>query len=329
MSSHSDSLRKKLVKILSDHKIHSGADLARHMAVSRTAIWKHINYLRLCGLDIDPVQGQGYQLNQVVDLLDKKKIQAQISARSGKKIRSLQLLFEAGSTNQLMVDRLSDSSLCGDVIIAEYQSQGRGRGGNTWISPMGVSINLSLGWHYEIPPKNAGCMSLACGVVVMRVFKKLGIQGTGLKWPNDIFANDRKLGGILVEMRGENAGPVDVITGIGLNVSSAEAITTIDQPTTEMAALTDTLPSRNHIAGLLIDELVIMLDQFPDMERGKILNEWRRYDCAKGRQATVTLPGTSWTGSVMGIDDEGLLLMRIKNKVRKFTSGQVSLAVRN
>ena len=157
MDNNPHSLRKRLIRLLASGGIHSGADLARRLHISRTAIWKHINYLRNCGMLIDANAGQGYQLSRPVELLQKKKIQDQLFPDVRGKIRSLELLFETGSTNQVLVERQQQGDIHGRVVLAEYQSHGRGRRGNAWISPMAGSINLSLGWHYDIPPQQPGC----------------------------------------------------------------------------------------------------------------------------------------------------------------------------
>ncbi|MCG8325069.1 MAG: biotin--[acetyl-CoA-carboxylase] ligase [Thiotrichales bacterium] len=329
MSQHSEHLRKQLVKHLSDHAIHSGSDLADRMAVTRTAIWKHIGYLRNCGLDIEPVKGRGYRLGQNVELFKPGQVRQRIAARQKNKLRRLQVVFETGSSNRLLLDRLDKQSIHGHAILAEYQTQGRGRRGRRWLSPMACGINLSVGWHYANPPPNTACLSLACGIAVMRVFRQLQIADAGLKWPNDIFARGRKLGGILVEMRGEQAGPMNIIVGIGINVCPSRLLARAGQPVTDITTLTGLQPSRNELAGLLINELLELLHAFPATGREQIINAWRRHDCAQGQQATIRLPDGNCTGKVMGIDDEGLLLMQVNRRVRRFTSGEISLVVQH
>jgi len=329
MSTRSDSLRKGLIHILAGGGLYSGADLARRLNISRTAIWKHIRHMRTCGLVIESVRGRGYQLRQTVGLLQAKTIRSLLSPAVTGRVSSLQVLFETTSTNDVLSENYGRAALHGHVLLAEYQSQGRGRRGNVWISPLAGSINLSLGWHYDMPPQHPGCLSLAIAVGVMRVFGQHGIAGAGLKWPNDIFANGRKLGGILVEMRGENAGPVDVIVGIGININSAVAIRLADHEVTDIQALTGRPPSRNRLAASLINELVMMLERYPELEIGSLLQEWRGYDCAQGRNATIHLPDRTCSGRVIGVDDQGLLQMSIDNELQTFTSGQISFAVQN
>ncbi len=327
MSQHSENLRRGLLKLLGDQAFHSGTGIARSLSLSRTAVWKHLRHLRDCGIQIDSVRGRGYRLAQPLEMLDEQNIRASLSPAARSTIRDIRVLFETTSTSDSLVESLPSGPFQGQVLLAEYQSRGRGRRGNDWVSPMASAVCLSLGWHYEVPPANLQYLSLSCGVAMMRLFDHLDIPGVGLKWPNDILAGDRKLGGILVETRGEQAGPADVVIGIGINFLQTQALDSIDQPATAVAALTGALPSRNLFAAGMINELVAMLQGLPQRPAADILDDWRRHDCARGRPARVSLPDADCRGSVIGIDDDGLLLMRVDDEIRTFTAGQVSLEI--
>lgn len=327
MARQSQLLRKKLLQILSDQALHSGEELAFQIGISRTAIWKHIRYLKGAGIQISSVTGQGYQLQQPLELLDGEEIKKHLKAGTKNRISDLDVLFETDSTNQRLIEYLVSSSIHGRVMLAEYQSGGRGRRGKHWCSPLAGSINLSLGWYYDLPPENLACISLAAGIAVMRALKRMKINDVRLKWPNDIMAGGKKLGGILVETRSESAGAIDIIIGLGINIDCDDAIRNLDQAAIDIATLCPSLPSRNQLTALLIEELILMMQQIPKISKKTLLDEWRKYDYAIGHRATVDLSGQEYEGTVLGIDDDGLLLMKIRGNIKKFTSGQVSLKV--
>ena len=105
------------------------------------------------------------------------------------------------------------------VCFAEHQSAGKGRRGRQWVSPFGSNIYMSILWRFQ--QDGIACtagLSLAVGVAVIRALKTYGFNEVGLKWPNDIYCQGKKLGGILIEVSGEADGPCAVIIGLGLNL---------------------------------------------------------------------------------------------------------------
>ncbi len=319
-----EAIRRQLIKLLSDRQAHSGAVLADQLEISRAAIWKHIHNLQQCGLDIDSIRGQGYQLLHPVQLLTRQAVLSHISQPGQQLLSELDVVFQTDSTNQRLLDRLPQESIRGVVMLAEHQTASRGRQGKHWFSTMAGSINVSIGWHFHMPPRLLDCLSLACGVAVMQLFQQIGITGVGLKWPNDIYAGRQKLGGILVESRGESAGQIDVVIGIGLNITHSSVAAEQVPHMTDLQSLCTELPARDRIAGLLIDRILQMLNSIDAMNKADLLNTWRKYDCAKDQSVTIHLPDRDCSGVVAGIDEDGLLLMRINDRLEKFTAGEIS-----
>ena len=130
----------------------------------------------------------------------------------------LDVLLTVDSTNRYVAELRRQAARHFAVCVAEVQNAGRGRRGRSWVAPFGSGICMSVGWQFAEAPPTFSALSLAVGVAVVKAFRRLGIQGVGLKWPNDLQWQDRKLGGILIEMRGESAGPAQVIIGIGINM---------------------------------------------------------------------------------------------------------------
>jgi BirA family biotin operon repressor/biotin-[acetyl-CoA-carboxylase] ligase len=156
----------------------------------------------------------------------------------------------------------------------------------------------------------------------------MGFEGVGLKWPNDIFFQNRKLGGLLIETRGETAGPCDVVIGMGLNIAfPVDFEGDINQPWIDLVGIKDLVPSRNVIAAKLITEIMLLLDSYAEADTKDIINEWQKYDCMRGKLAKLILPDKNITGLIVGVDNDGALLMSVDDNVRKFTAGEISLRV--
>ena len=322
--------RIKLLRLMSDGKFHSGEELGKILSVSRTAVWKVIRSFQHYGLDVYSIKGKGHRLTQAIEFLDSNHLLSCVDPEIARLIRSITIHTEIDSTNQYLLAKSESSDLHGHVALAEFQSSGRGRRGNAWVSPFGAGISLSVGWHFDPAPDPLAIISLAAGVAVIRTLREFEITDAGLKWPNDIFWQGRKLGGTLLEMRGESAGPCDVVLGVGVNFSFPKVETEIiNQPWVDLASIKQPLPSRNIFAATLISEIVRILDGFDEKNVPGIIAEWRQYDCMKGRKVTLLLPGQSVIGQVIGIDDNGSLLMSINDRVSRFSSGEISLRSRH
>ena len=214
----------------------------------------------------------------------------------------------------------------GSVAVAEFQTSGRGRRGRRWLSPLGAGICLSVAWHFDSQPETMAALSLAAGVAVIRALHEQGLEKARLKWPNDIIYEDKKLGGILLETRGELAGPCDVVLGIGVNYRLQEqVIHSIDQPVTDVHGNTDRPVTRNGLCGVLINNAFRMFSEFSSGGFAAFIDEWRRFDGYAGKQATLYMRDRSYTGEVLGVTPGGLLRMSIRGKTHQFANGELSL----
>ncbi len=322
--------QRHLISRLADGHFHSGESLAKEMGISRAAVWKRIKTLTDCGLDVYSVRGKGYRLSRVIELLDSNRICVGMSVDAVAGINELQVLSVLDSTNQYLHQRLNEGSIHAVVVLAEFQKKGKGRRGNDWLSPYGSGLCLSLGWHFQSTPGSYTALSLACGVAVCRSLQRLGIGEVGLKWPNDIINNDRKLGGILLESRSETAGCSDVVIGIGINIHLPDSsIKAIPQPVIDISRMRQHSISRNALCGVLIEELFNMLEDYQTRGFTSCIDEWRRLDTLKGREADLVLPDDTLSGEILGIDENGLLLMRVDGDTLRFSSGELSLRVQS
>ena len=318
----------KLLEIISDGDVHSGEELAADLDVTRAAIWKSIRYLRTLGLEIKAVRGKGYCLEKKFEFLSTRNIRRTMSRRSKKSCRDIDIFFQTKSTNLHLLDKLNHNSIHGSVVFAEYQSGGRGRRNKKWISPIGSGVCFSVGWHFEVMPISLELLSLYMGIAAARSLDSIGIEKVGLKWPNDIIVGERKIGGILLDIKGESIGPLDIVIGIGVNYELPKhQPLNIDQPITDICNTTGERLSRNMISAILLSNVIEILS---DLEAGKnldLINEWREYDCCIGREAALILPNHKIIGLLKGIDDQGSLLMQVDGKLSSYRSGEVSIRV--
>jgi len=319
--------KRLILQQLSDGKFHSGANLAKSLALSRTAIWKQIQGLIELGIAINAVSGKGYRLNKPVDLLHSSSITEQLS-QDVNRLAQLEVFNVLDSTNCYLLRSLADKGKKGAVCLAESQTLGKGRRGRSWVSPAAANIYLSVLWQYDKGPAALSGLSLAGGVAVMRALLKAGVVGAGLKWPNDILWAERKLAGILVEVTGESHGPCHVVFGLGLNVNMpTDAGSGIDQPWVDLnEVMGGKQPSRNLLVALLLNEILPMLDTFGKTGLTPYLNEWRQWDGLTDKDITLSLAGSPVFGKAVGIADSGAVIIRNpKGEEMQYSSGEVSL----
>ncbi len=202
----------KLIALLANGEFHSGEQLGETLGMSRAAINKHIQTLRDWGVDVFTVPGKGYSLPEPIQLLNAKQILGQLDGGS------VAVLPVIDSTNQYLLDRIGELK-SGDACIAEYQQAGRGRRGRKWFSPFGANLYLSMFWRLEQGPAAAIGLSLVIGIVMAEVLRKLGADKVRVKWPNDLYLQDRKLAGILVELTGKTGDAAQIVIGAGINMA--------------------------------------------------------------------------------------------------------------
>lgn len=317
-----------LISRLADGYFHSGETLAEEMGISRAAVWKRIKTLTAYGLNVYSVNGKGHRLSRAIELLDTGVINASMSADFAPRINELKVLPVVDSTNQYLFQLLNEREIHAVAVLAEFQQSGRGRRGNEWLSPYASGICLSLGWHFHSTPASYTALSLATGVAVCRSLRRIGINAVGLKWPNDIISDGKKFGGILLESRSETAGCSDVVIGIGINVNLPEqTLLSILQPVTDISRISQQSISRNALSAILVEELLQMLEDYQAQGFASCIDEWRQLDALRGKAAELILPNNTLSGEILGIDENGLLLMLIDGETLSFSSGELSVRV--
>lgn len=323
----SDTL-KRLLSLLADGKFHSGTELSRELAISRSAVWKQLQALTELGVELTAVSGKGYKLPQPLQLLDQHRIAGCLDAQTLQLIKRLEIHDVIHSTNSYLQECAGQGGESGLVCVAEYQSAGKGRRGRSWVSPFGHNIYLSILWRYQDGPAAIAGLSLALGVAVVRALQQLGLTDVGLKWPNDIYWRQRKLAGILVEVSGETSGPCHAVIGLGVNFYlSTQQAETIAQPWIDLSSVMGeaAYTRRNELVALLLNQLLPVIAGFEDGSIANYIAAWRNYDCMLDKAVNIFIGQQCYEGTVAGIDDSGLLLLKDnEQRIRAFASGEVS-----
>jgi BirA family biotin operon repressor/biotin-[acetyl-CoA-carboxylase] ligase len=309
----------------------SGAALAADFGVTRSAIWKAINRLRALGTEIDAITHRGYRLVLPATPLATDGVLARLAPATLARLRDGQCLPETDSTNSALLKRAAPAPGQFDFLTAEFQSAGRGRRGRSWLAAPGGAICLSWSWCFEGLAAQLGALSLAAGVAVLRALEASGLQGAKLKWPNDLTTAQGKLGGILIEMRSEAAGPVQVVIGLGLNVAlSQQARAQIDQlgnTATDLVEMADgrAVPSREALVAALLDHGIDALAQFAHAGLAPFLAEYRAADSLAGRAVQIHGGHEVSSGTARGIDDDGALQVEHAGRIHRIIAGEVSV----
>lgn len=316
---------------LCDGEFHSGEELAKALGVTRSAVWKAANALRDLGTPLEAVRNRGYKLPGAGEPLSAASIRQKLSRDVAACVSRLDVAWTTASTNTELVERAFPPEGRSDVLLAEFQTAGRGRRGRMWLTPPGGAVCMSFSWTFREVPRDAGALSLTIGVCVLRALSSLVLQKeVQLKWPNDILVGERKLGGILIELRAESAGPACVVVGIGLNVALGgellEKIAATGLPATDLASVASGSISRNELAARIIDCCIRGLMEFEREGLRPFLDEWRSADALHGREVSVQSGDETIRGLARGVDLSGALLVETpKEGLRRFFSGEVTV----
>ncbi|NEW06042.1 biotin--[acetyl-CoA-carboxylase] ligase [Paenibacillus sp. SYP-B3998] len=195
----------------------SGEEISRSLNVSRTAIWKHIAALREAGYTFEAAPRKGYRLLAKPDKWNVTKLLAGLQTKVlGKK---LHIYGEVDSTQTIAHALVASGAPEGTLVLAESQTSGRGRMGRKWHSPRGKGIWMSLVLTPQIPVFFMPQLTLLSAVALCRSIQKVVKVNIGIKWPNDLLIDGKKVSGILLESSGEDERLKYVIAGIGISAN--------------------------------------------------------------------------------------------------------------
>ncbi len=304
----------------------SGEFLAHKMAVSRSAVWKHICNLKEKGYIIESSPKKGYLLRQTSDLLLANEIREGLNTNVFGKGEII-YFRETDSTNARAKYLAGDGAPEGTVVVAEKQTQGRGRRGRSWFSPPGEGIYTSIVLRPPIPPNEAPKLTLLASVAVAEALLSLTALKVNIKWPNDILIKGRKVAGILTEISTEMDRIDYVVIGVGVNVNMPRKGLPPDIAHTATSVLMETSKVFPRIALLraYLEWLEIYYETFKRKGFDPILNRWKHLADIIGRRISVDLMGSMRVGKVLDVDKDGFLILQDrKGTIERIISGDVT-----
>ncbi len=301
----------------------SGERLAAQLGLSRAAVWKRIHRLKAQGYAIEGSPRRGYRLLAVPDkLLPGEVLQGLKTRRFTGPVHHFETL---NSTNDLAKELAAQGAPEGTLVVAEAQTGGRGRLGREWESPPGVGVYASLVLRPLLPPMELPQITLTTAVAVVRAVRRVGGMAPGIKWPNDLLVNGKKLGGILTEMETESDRIRHVVVGLGLNVNNPAFPPGLNATATSMALAAGRQFSRVELLKAWLEELETLYDRFLNQEFAEILEEWKGAAVTLGRAVTVRQGPREISGQALDVAPDGALLLRTASgEVVRVTSGEIT-----
>ena len=306
--------KEKLLALLEDSKgtFFSGEEIARTLQVSRAAVWKAVNALREDGYTIDAATNKGYRLSPDSDILSPQGIRRFLKPEY--RDLDLTVLPTAPSTNALVREKANQGRPEGCVIVACEQTDGRGRYGRQFFSPVDSGVYLSLLLRpTAYSPQQATCLTAAAAAAMCQAIEAVTGQQPGIKWVNDIFLHGKKVCGILTEAAvGLETGALDyMVLGAGVNLyPPVKGFPEEIQPIAGSVLERSCPEAKNRLVGEFLNRF---WDFYTHPECRTYLEDYRSRSLAIGQNVTVLSAGRAVSAYAYGIDDDFRLLVRYEN----------------
>ena len=320
-------MRARILKLLRQQSQDylSGEEISRQLAVSRTAVWKHIQELKNHGYEIEAHPRKGYRLKSRPDLLLPEEIRAGLATQLlGKQIVHF---YDTSSTNNEAKRLAADDAVEGTIVVSEAQTLGRGRLNRGWFSPPGGGVWVSVILRPPFPPQEAPKCTLMAAVATVEAIREASGLNCGIKWPNDILWQGRKLVGILTEMSAEMDAINFVVLGIGINVSLQE--NDFPEELRNIGASISMGAGREVSRVEVLQKLLERLEYWYQVVKQEgfepVLEAWRRESVTLGQPVRVLAGEETYDGVAEELAEDGSLLVRTENGLRRVLAGDVSL----
>ena len=258
--------------------------------------------------------------------LDADVLRAALGDSAAALLERIETFAEIDSTNSYLAGLPPPAAGRCHVVYADHQTAGRGRRDRRWHSESGKSLCLSVAWQFEPVPDDLPALTLAHGAAIVHALTRIGAEGLGIKWPNDILVGDAKLGGVLTETQVRGAEGVTVVTGVGINLEPVAVDLSAGGWSGAVASLDDATsdgPDRLHIAVAVIEAMVAAFDNFAELGLDAFRERYERYDALVGRDVDVETPDGLLVGTVLGIDEQGALLVNVHGETRRVIAGSI------
>jgi BirA family biotin operon repressor/biotin-[acetyl-CoA-carboxylase] ligase len=310
-------VRQTVLAVLLDHlgQFVSGTQLSQLAGVSRTAVWKHVQALAEWGCHIESVPRLGHKLVKAPDLL----LPAVVKARIPKDQSIGQQVFwypETDSTNVQAARLTAEGAPHGTVVTALTQTGGKGRRGRVWFSPrQGLWFSVVL--RLPIPVRKASDLTLLTSVAVRRAIVRLTGLPVAIKWPNDLLLGQKKVCGILAEIRAEGEMLQHAVLGIGINtnIPRADFPAELAPYATSLLAESGQNVSNVDLALAIFSEMESLFNRLADDGVGfeAVVDEWRSASATLGQRVRIQVPQGTISGIAKDVDASGVLYVQTDN----------------
>ena len=302
----------------------SGQSLCRKFGVSRTAVWKAVNQLKEAGYEIEAVPNRGYRLIQAPDSISETELKSLCRTEwAGQEIRCFPVI---DSTNVKAKQLAEEGYPMGTLVVAEQQNAGRGRRGRSWESPRGSGIFMTLLLKPEIHPNNASMLTLVAALAVSAAITEKTGRPAGIKWPNDIVMNGKKVCGILTEMSAQFDYVNHIVIGIGINVNN----TSLPEEISHMATSLYLDTKKSYHRAELIEETLEQFEKYyaeylKTEDLSGLVKEYNSHLVNLHQIVKVLDPKDPFEGKAMGITPRGELIVDTWESRRLVSAGEVSV----
>ncbi|MBI3184287.1 MAG: biotin--[acetyl-CoA-carboxylase] ligase [Myxococcales bacterium] len=301
----------------------SGEALSDKLGLSRAAVWKVVESLRRMGYRIDAAPARGYRLVEIPDRLTALELTPLLSTHDiGRTIHYFDSLRSTSETAKRLA---VEGAFHGEVVIADQQTEGRGRRGRRWESPAGLNLYFSVVLRPELPPQRAPELTLLAAVAVAESLRDSGVKAE-IKWPNDLHVEGKKIGGILTELTADPDRVQHVILGIGVNLNAQER----DFPDELRQSATSVFLARGQrvpralFTAALWTRLEQWLDLYSEQGFGLVRDAWRKLSSTLGREVLVKAERRELRGVAEDVDEAGALVVRLGDgTVERVLAGDV------
>lgn len=312
-------MNEVLSRLLTGESV-SGETLARELGVTRAAVWKQISALREVGFVVESAGRSGYRLVSCPDsLLPAVVRQGLMTEWAGREIEHYESL---PSTNRLARQRAAEGAPQGLLILAETQTEGRGRRGRGWITPAGEGIAMSLLLRPEAHPSGVASLSLVTALAAAEAIEEAANLPARIKWPNDIVIYGKKVSGILLEMDADEERVRSVVCGVGINVHQKEFPEELRETASSLDLLSGKLQCR---AAVVRAFLARMEADLPLLGSPAFLSAYRARSATLGAEVRVISPEQSFEGRARDFSQSGSLLVETEAGLREVLAGDVSV----
>jgi BirA family biotin operon repressor/biotin-[acetyl-CoA-carboxylase] ligase len=301
----------------------SGEMLSGKLGLSRTAVWKCVESLRGKGYRIEAIPARGYRLVEVPDRITPLELAPLLNTHDIG--RTIHYRDVAPSTNELAFRLAQEGAFHGEVVIAEQQTQGRGRRGRQWVSPHGQNLYFSAILRPDLPPQRAPELTLVAAVAVAETLREAGADTAAIKWPNDLQIDGKKVAGILTELSAEPDQVHFAVLGIGVNLNVRAG----DFPPEVAGLATSLMEARGRrvpralFAAALLTRLEDWLDAHQDRGFALVREAWKSLSNTLGQEVLVKTERREFSGIAEDIDETGALLVRTSSGLEKVVAGDV------